>query len=334
LAYLNWGALERGESPKQPRQRVETIQALVNWFLSDREVQAEAGQLSRSSFSSDKYRLASFLSYCNYKGKSALREVLSAEFLGNYKNALLLAKSRNETSAVSVKHNLRTLKACIEWGYDNELVDRLPRKLRTLATVKLEAPTPEFLSIKEVQELFKAASQRTKLYIAVALNCGYTQQDIASLEHSMIDWQEGVIERDRHKTGKASKHKLWKVTLDLLRQEATDPDQSDLVLLSPRKKPLILEQVNAKGNPTRTDTIRQAFQTLRKKVGTAKPFKVFRKTGADMIERQYPQTPWLASQYLAHSEGGVKKHYVQNHYDLLFEALAWLETQFNLKLES
>ncbi len=323
-------AFDREQYERREKPTVHTIQGLVNRYLTDRELQG----ISKNSYSTEKYHLAAFLSYCNTRGTSLASRVLTSAFLGDCKRELL---SRADWSKVTAKQCLSTVKRFAEWAYDEELIKELPRKLRKYTSdIRLDDPTPQTFTVTEVRKLWKAANQRTRLYVALALNCGYTQVDIATLEHSHINWKEGTITRPRNKTGIKSCHKLWKVTLELLKREATDLNKSKLVLLSPSKKPLIIERTSERGNPTKTDTIGHSFKTLKGKAGfetDKRGFKVFRKTGATMIDKQYPKQHWLASQYLAHSEGGVKKHYVQTDYRLLHEALEWLEGKLKLKMQ-
>ena len=149
----------------------------------------------------EKYLLANFLSFCHYKGKSSLPETVCPEFLGEYKDKLLTAMGLGKASGSHVHNNLRILKACLQWSYDEELIPNLPRKIHDYAKVKLESPNPLFYSVDEIKTFYNTAVERTRLYILLGLNLGYTQVDIATLEHSMIDWEQETITRQRHKTG-------------------------------------------------------------------------------------------------------------------------------------
>jgi integrase len=198
------------------------------------------------------------------------------------------------------------------------------------AKVALPPPTPQFYSTEEVKALFSAAIPRTQLYILLGLNLGYTQADIASLEHPMINWAQGIVTRIRHKTGQPQKAKLWPITAELLKQEMTDARKSNLVLLGKNDNPLIVETVNGKGNPIRLDTVRLAFKQLKAKLKDNRGFKTFRKTGADAIAKQYQSAPHLVDLYLAHSDQGMRKHYANQYFDELFKATDWLAGHFGL----
>ena len=172
-----------------------TLGTLVGAYLGARKTELDAGSLSATSYSSDVSRLRQFQAYCDKAHKSKLADVVTADFLTEYRNKLLGQIAKSRASAVSVKHILRTAKACLTWGYKQEKIDVLPRVLADYAKVTLPPPAPEFYTVHEVQSLYAAASPRTRLYILLGLNLGYTQADIATLEHSMIDWETGVVTR-------------------------------------------------------------------------------------------------------------------------------------------
>jgi hypothetical protein len=66
-----------------------------------------------------------------------------------------------------------------------------PRRFETLFNVKLTSPatgaahTPA-MTVDQIGQLWKAANARQRLYLLLGLNCGYTQEDIASLTADMI----------------------------------------------------------------------------------------------------------------------------------------------------
>ena len=85
---------------------------------------------------------------------------------------------------------------------------------------------------------------------------------------------------------------------------------------------------NKESQQRRADRIKKAMSEARKQ--DRRSFKTFRKTSSDMIERQYGPESKLAEQFLGHTEKATKRFYVDQHFDRLFEALAWLETCFDL----
>ena len=192
--------------------------------------------------------------------------------------------------------------------------------------MKLDKPKKRFFTPDEINVLANKATERTKLFVMLALNCGFGQMDISTLEASMIDWETGVITRDRHKTGVQSKSKLWPSTLALLKKHRS-PKKTGLVLLDKDGKPLLTEKINANGNLSRNDAIHRAFARLliAAKITDKRHFKHLRKSGANEIEKLNPD---LTSLYLAHGETKTKRHYVEQHFEKLFVEVAKLENLF------
>ena len=244
--------------------------------------------------------------------------------------------TKHKISPTTAKKRLDSVRLFLQWVYERKPEFELPRNLnRHFASVRVDPPKPMQFTVEEVQTIFNAASQRTKLYIALAANCGYTQVDIATLEASHIDWNNGLIKRDRNKTRSPQVHKLWPVTITLLERECRQT-QSGLVLLDQKGQPLKRDVIKLNGEVTTYDSIRLAFDRTMTKIGMAKDkrrFKTFRKTSADLIEKHCPEYPHLSSQFLAHSETATKRYYVGRHYEMLFMALDKLDELYALKLE-
>ena len=244
--------------------------------------------------------------------------------MGQYKDSLITSTE----GAYSVHDKLRAVKALLLWAYDSELIDNLPRFIKKYNDITLPEPKPEFFTVKETQILYNDASPRMRLWILLGLNCGYTQTDISSLEPDMVDWECGIIARNREKTGVDSQHKLWPPTLKMLREQA---GAGPLLLTTEDGQPLLYERIGEDGEPSKTDTIGRAFATLKKKVGISLSFKHFRKTGANAIAKQFQDKPWLVELFLAHKDQRMRKHYTQQHYDELHKATEWLGSQYRLE---
>ena len=177
-----------------PRSVVDAVAS----YLEHRQSLVDAGELSASSVASDHYRLVAFKTFCQKKGVKLLAG-LDSDFLESYRNMLLKRLAGGKLSPVSVKHALRTVKAFMRRLHKKEVLDKLPRMLDGYADITLGEPKPEFFTDDEVNKLLAEANDRTKLYILLGLNLGYTQADIASLEHKMINWATGIVDRKRHK---------------------------------------------------------------------------------------------------------------------------------------
>jgi len=177
--------------------KLKTIDELVARYLDARRLRigSKTKPLSQASYREDVRLLNAFKAFCQSKGKSKLAVALSPDVLGQYKDSLITSTE----GAYSVHDKLRAVKALLLWAYDSELIDNLPRFIKKYNDITLPKPKPEFFTVKETQILYNDASPRMRLWILLGLNCGYTQTDISSLEPDMVDWECGIIARNREK---------------------------------------------------------------------------------------------------------------------------------------
>lgn len=138
------------------------------------------------------------------------------------------------------------------------------------------------------------------------MNCGYRSGDIATLKHAHIRKEgEGksqvwYIFRTREKTGSPQCHKLWKLTRQLLQEEMTDPETTELVLLDECKQPLVVESMDTK--TAKSDCIGRMFGRLKGKLGwtgAGRGHSSLRDTAAQALkDNHYPQH--LIKQFLGY----------------------------------
>ena len=299
-----------------------SVETYCERWLSARRKEAERGNLSLKQWSEDSAKLKVFRNFLTSASVEYVDQI-DAQVLDNYRDEQW---SDDGISRSTLKKRLDTVGKWLRWMVDESHVTQFPKDLSSYAKVKLDPPSPAFFSDDEVRQLINLASIRTRLYMVLALNLGFTQRDIATLEHSMIDWETGIITRERHKTKVPHKSRLWPSTLELLRGQAVD--HGGLVLVTENGKSLYEEQVNAKGNLVYRDPIRLAFDRVRKRAKLAdasKSFKHLRKTAANKVELMAPH---LTSAFLGHAETATKRYYVARHFDELFEITDRMEAIF------
>jgi integrase len=224
----------------------------------------------------------------------------------------------------------------LEWCYSRGSLKNLPRNLRLeLKEGKLPDPDPKFFTIPEIQELFQAASQRTKLYIALSLNTGMLASDLGTLKFSMIhnDGSNLFITRKRHKTNIQCSWKLWPVTQELLvREMQSNQDPDNLVFVTERGTP-IWEDKSHQGTK---DLVQMAFRKARKQVfknGDERGYKCLRKTSANLLAKQYDELPHVPKRFLGQNtekNQRISDAYMEKQFRLVYEACDWLDSQFEL----
>ena len=127
-------------------------------------------------------------------------------------------------------------------------INDLPRNLTTFRKVTIPDPVVKVFTKEESLLLFKEAMPRMKLYVLLALNAGYTQRKRSLTSNmSRLIGEAGTIDEVRGKVKKKAavprKVRLWPSTLAALRLYATDPSQSELVLLTEKGRPLVWREL-------------------------------------------------------------------------------------------
>lgn len=318
---------------KNPYANERRISELAEFWLSQRHKQTERGELSLSQWHEDKTKLEVFRKFLrvNYPTAFYIDQIDSA-MLNLYRDEqwdFVDCGGEHSIGKVTLRKRLAVVGKWLTWLVDQNILEEPPKDLRTYGRVKLDKPKPLFWSPDDVKTLANAASERTRLYVMLALNLGYTQKDIATLEAGMVDWDSGIVTRERHKTGVPSKGKLWPSTMALL-QKHRNPKRSGPLLVGQNGLPLHVDKLNDKGNMVRLDAINLAFDRLKnnKKAGfkeDPRSFKHLRKSAANEIEKVRPE---LTELFLAHAEAGMKRHYVNQHFDELFAETDKLEALY------
>ncbi len=187
--------------------------------------------------------------------------------------------------------------------------------------------------VEEVQKLVKAAPGQTKLHLLLMLNCGMYQGDISDLRHEEVDWNNGVITRQRSKTRHHGaktptvRYRLWPVTFALLKEYRSD--HPELVLTTRGGKPWV--EAEMKGTRfTRRDGIKSNFAHLQRRLKIDKPLKLFRKTSATLLDK-HKEYGRYAQFFLGHAGRSIaERHYVVPDQDQFDNAVDWLRQKYEL----
>lgn len=237
--------------------------------------------------------------------------------IAQYRDEWINKISNNDCSKSVARRMLLGARQFVEWMLSREYISRMPPAItRQWTAVGTDEASPTYLTPKECRKLFKHADDRIKLAIALGLNCGYRQSDMRSLKRADIDLQAGTIKRQRHKTGKAQAHKLWPVTLQLLKDHLAktqgDPFAQGWSNISKELTAYMLSQVSQEPHQ--------------------RSAKSLRSTGAQELEKLLEgKQPRVVQQYLGHADKAIAKHYRDEDTRPLFEALDRLGQIFALK---
>ena len=323
------------------------IEQQVARFLRAFRAQVDLGSRSTDRLSTMGTHLEQFMAWSPDGGtRYGLRPVsdLNASMLIDLHAEQAQQVSEGQISQSTGRDRIQVVKQLIRWAWEQELVT-LPRNIDSpMIQIAVEAETVKVWDIDEIRALYAAASDRTKLYLLLAANCGMTQNDIATLKRDEWDKKAGTITRARTKTRRHSGrggsvpvvcYSLWPETQRLLLQEAAKSGK--LLLVSEKGTPLVRRELNDKGKVKPNDAIRNAFRRVVAKMNKErdKPikgtFKLIRKTSANLLA-QHREHRHVADLYLGHAPTTIKdRHYTRPPQELLGEAVSWLGEQLDLK---
>jgi hypothetical protein len=308
----------------------KAISSHIATYLNSKQARAHGQEISLGYWGVLHAHMQRFQAWV---GSSFPIESISAKTLIDYHLHLLGLVQNEEISRKYAADNMATVRQFVRWAWELDLCG-LPRninskELRFSATVT----SIETFTMDEIKSLLNTATERTRLYILLALNCGFTQVDCSTLRHTEVDWTVGTITRKRTKTRQHENvptvcYKLWPQTFDLLtKHKSMHPD---LVFVNQVGHALKTELISDKGFYRRTDTIRYAYSRLTRKLKITKPYKLLRKTGATKLgENKYHKS--FVPLYLGHAPRSIaERHYAVPSQELFDEAIAWLGDQFEV----
>ncbi|MGA2618570.1 MAG: hypothetical protein ABSF26_13235 [Thermoguttaceae bacterium] len=315
-----------------PAPKTKTVAQAVQCYLDRQRVKQLAGNLSIGRYELLRRCAEHFKKHV---GGAVSIAHLNAQHLTSYHTALMEQVSKGWSQPYA-KRYLGIAKQLIKWCWENELIVSLPRNMQSKDLAIADPPAKiKTFSDEEIKTLLDAAPERTKLYLLLALNCGYTQADISDLEHSQVDWRHGRITRKRSKTKSSEgvptvSYELWQPTFDLLKKHrSSDPVR---VLLNADGGPLKAERIDDNGKYTKNDNIQTAyFRLCRGKLGqkTIKPMKMLRKTSPSRLENSKYAS--CARWFLGHAPRSVAdRSYIAPPQDFFDEAMKWLGQQYGI----
>lgn len=312
-----------------------TVAAYAEEYIKQKSQKVESDELTVGRA----YEIRLHLTYFQeWIGKDTGVDEIDSNTLLKYQSHLLDNRQVKDWSRTTAQHYLKTVKAFVRWLWRTEAIDSLPRILDDRSgLLNITPATPQIVvySIEEIQQLVQAATDRTRLYILLMLNCGMTQKDVSDLRGDEVDWEQGRIIRKRsktadHQTVPRVSYLLWAETFRLLEQERNREDAT-FVLTNHNGSPLCTEGFGANQQLKKTDNVKNSFDRLRKKLGITKSLKSLKKTSATLL-RSDERFQGLEGLFLGHAPQSMSdKHYTQIPGKLLDQAILWLEAHYRIE---
>lgn len=311
----------------------ETFSANAERFLTGKRTEVAAGQLSAIRADS----LRTYLDVVmEFTGRTTSVSKIDQGTVAAFRTHLLERVAAKQMSDYYARDIFAAFKQFVRWLASNtDKLEHLPKNIDDKRlTISIGQRKAKTLDREQIQKLQETANGRTRLYLLLGLNCAMTQQDIADLQQTEVDWSAGIITRKRSKTSDFDNvpvvsYRLWTSTFDLLKQERSqDPER---VLLTREGNPLKTEQITAKQKLTKSDAVRLALRRLSEKSEVPFTMKMLKKSAASLL-RNHRQYRGLESLFLDHAPTSMAdKHYTGVPQELLDEAVAWLGQELGIK---
>ncbi|GEM_PF-3480492 len=334
------------------RKLPQTVGHQIQRFLDFKETQVRSGVITARTWGTLNERLAFFLVWI--KPGTHVATIDGTTLTGFYEWVL----SRPEWNHQRAKGIFNNARQWIRWAWrqDDVELEALPRNnnsrewvflthldksglTKATRTEGLWAPDEFKLTFEHVPEDFR-------LFLLLMLNCGFTNNDVATLLKSEVRLDEGRIGRQRIKTRRHShppvvNYKLWPKTQELLQHNWSE--HLEFALTNQRGNPLAVSRLEKDANKTKeviwTGIGRRYGQMKNAKPKNNKPslpnkqLMFLRKTGSTKI-RSNREFLSLDSLYFGHSWATVAdKHYNAfdgQPYQPLDEAIEWLGVEFEV----
>lgn len=115
----------------------------------------------------------------------------------------------------------------------------------------------------EIKLMIDSATERTRAWILLGINCAFIQRDISDLVQSAVDLEAGIIDFPKRKTAIERRVPLWKQTLEALRYVDTTSNSDDRFFHTTTGQVLVVDL----SNDSRSDAVHGAFERLQNKFG-------------------------------------------------------------------
>lgn len=224
----------------------------------------------------------------------------------------------NEYAAETLKGMLRAAKQFVKWLDSTDKFHwRIPRGsddcFKMPSGLRGGGGGPRTFATEELQRLYQnARTNRLRLLMLLQLQCGFYQEDCATLTPAMchLNAPQAYIQRPRHKTKQPGKWWLWPETETLLKEELAarpEADSNQPFLLTEERNPL----VRVKADGSKLDSMALAWKRLRDACGlksvAGTSLKYLRKTGSQLVRNRGGQE--FADAFLAHKTRGIGASY-------------------------
>lgn len=205
-----------GRTPRTSGEGL-TVCDLCNRFLTAKEQQREAGDITPRSFSE---YFATCEMLVDAFGKRRLVTDLAADDFQS-----LRASLTKRYGVHRIANNVQRIRTVFKYGYESGLVDQPVRfgptfkkpPARTMRAHRQKNGQRMF-EADQLRTIIEAADQPLRAMILLGINCGFGNHDVGTLPQSALDLAGGWVNYPRPKTAVERRCPLWPETIDAIRE--------------------------------------------------------------------------------------------------------------------
>lgn len=234
--------LHAGRTPAVTEKKSKlTVAELCNRFFTAKTRKLEAGELSRRTF----------------QGWTEITDLIVAEFGANTVVEQLAAEDFERLRAtmaerwgpVKLANSITQVKSVFKYAYENRLIEspvrygtEFKKPSRSVLQKHRNDGGKRLFTADEIHRLLDVATVPMRAMILLGVNCGFGNTDVAHLQQSHLDLENGWIEFPRPKNGNERRCHIWPETVEAIqsalaeRPEPKDPDDAGCVFLTTRRQ--------------------------------------------------------------------------------------------------
>jgi len=198
-------------TPSKPPEGQSISDHMDRWLAGEYR-RYEAGEITEVAYKSKAKGIKTFREMV--KGQGFENPMQVERLLGEYRALLLGMLASHVYTGHTVNDKGKFLRQFIQWCYKNRVLEEMPRCLEDVVKRVAVNKGGKPLTVDQIQKLWQAAGARMRCFIALGLNCGFKNSDIAGMHTN--DLEDGRLIGYRGKTGVPMNYKLWPVTQQLI----------------------------------------------------------------------------------------------------------------------
>ena len=297
----------RRPKAKQGSKRARAIADHIDTWIEAQTTRRDAGQLAAKACSTLIYGINTFRDFANGAVFGSIEQV--EQLLNSYRTMLVKKLTNKEYTAHTVNDKLKFAKQFIEWAWEQRILKEPPRQLDSFSKRLHIDKEGKPIAVHEITKLWDAAGYKMKAYMALALNCGFKNGDIAALTGEMLQGDRLVGHRQKtikHKV--PMNYKLWPLTLKLIKDNRKGTKLKELVF------------PNSTGGQITSGSMSALFKKVAKKAGVKATFEQLRDTSAELVREALLKGSGelaLLQVFLAHKDSSTAQYYYKDDPRLL-----------------